>query len=330
MALIERPVANLHTFGLHWCSLCAAEGRCGPDSRTSQYVLLVPGVDCLYETPIWIGHYVLDHGYRPPEKFCKAVIDCPAPGSWRFRSSLSSYLAVSSVFRPMFGRIDAHETRRPSREYGDELEFHARRERLEVEGTDALLDRESADARLIEEHGGLATSRCRWSGCTQQALADMELCIDHAYPDRVPERVEERILGNLRRQRMLKHQRALGGQPSAVALPPLRATIPSVTICPNCFVRQSENVVLVDDPFCPHCAAKDAAGAEIVVELLDEFLRRRTRGDFEDMLARTEASHVLGARSRALRLALIAELQALKLEEGRRVDPENGVLHGRY
>jgi len=31
IALIERPIANFFSMGLHWCSLCAAEGRCGPD-----------------------------------------------------------------------------------------------------------------------------------------------------------------------------------------------------------------------------------------------------------------------------------------------------------
>src|SRR5688572_16868870 len=61
MALVERPIWGYFSFGMHWCSLCAAEGRCGPDCRSSQAVLLVPAPTCVYETPIWIGHYVLGH-----------------------------------------------------------------------------------------------------------------------------------------------------------------------------------------------------------------------------------------------------------------------------
>src|SRR5262245_52340607 len=54
MSLIERPISGFFHRGTYWCSLCTAEGRPGPDCRSSQAVLLVPGSDCVYETPIWI------------------------------------------------------------------------------------------------------------------------------------------------------------------------------------------------------------------------------------------------------------------------------------
>src|SRR5262245_49311964 len=65
MALVERPISGLFSRGLYNCTLCAAEGKPGPDSRSSQAVLLVPASDCVYEAPIWIGHYVLRHSYLP-------------------------------------------------------------------------------------------------------------------------------------------------------------------------------------------------------------------------------------------------------------------------
>jgi hypothetical protein len=312
IALIERPIANFFSMGLHWCSLCAAEGRCGPDSRSSQWVLLVPGVDCLYEAPIWIGHYVLDHGYQPPEAFCRAVMQCPAPGSKEFRRALLLHVPAAWPTGLMFSQIDAQRTRRPDLQDGDELAFHERVEGGEIEATDVPTDHGSADARLIEEHGGLSTLRCRSSGCAQRALADRALCIDHAFPDRVGKRIFNNAV---RRQRVLRRQRALARRQSDAAVPPLRATIPTVTICPTCFVRQPENTVLVDEPFCPHCAMLGAPRAEIVVERFDEFLRRRSMHDFEDMRASTESNRVVALRDRALRLALIAELRALKIKE---------------
>lgn len=92
MALIARPISAYFHRGFYSCSLCAAEGRPGPDPRTSQAVLLVPASDCLYESPIWIGHYVSDHHYQPPEEFRRAVQSCATPGSEEFRSALAAHL----------------------------------------------------------------------------------------------------------------------------------------------------------------------------------------------------------------------------------------------
>jgi hypothetical protein len=81
IALIEWPVFAYVYFGFYECSLCGAEGKAGPDSRTSQAELLVPAGTCVFEAPIWIGHYVLGHGYQPPAEFCQAVMSCPEPGT---------------------------------------------------------------------------------------------------------------------------------------------------------------------------------------------------------------------------------------------------------
>ena len=48
MALIEHPSAI--SLGAYYCSLCAAEGKPGPDCCSSQAVLLVPGSDGLVIT----------------------------------------------------------------------------------------------------------------------------------------------------------------------------------------------------------------------------------------------------------------------------------------
>jgi len=92
MALIERPMSAFFALGMYWCTLCAAEGKVGPDCRSSQAVLLVPAETCVYEAPIWIGHYVLMHSYQPPEEFRRAVAMCPEPGSDEFRRALIAHL----------------------------------------------------------------------------------------------------------------------------------------------------------------------------------------------------------------------------------------------
>src|SRR5262245_46964494 len=97
MALIERPIFAFFRLGMYCCSLCAAEGRPGPDCSSSQAELLVPAFNCVYETPIWIGHYVLGHSYQPPDEFCSAVKSCPEPGSDGFRNALVALLPELSA-----------------------------------------------------------------------------------------------------------------------------------------------------------------------------------------------------------------------------------------
>lgn len=54
--------------------------------------LYIPSADCVYVAPSLIVHYIEAHGYRPPDSFCRAVLDCP-PNTQRcyfeaFRSAL--------------------------------------------------------------------------------------------------------------------------------------------------------------------------------------------------------------------------------------------------
>jgi len=124
MRLIERPLSAFFALGMHWCGFCEAEGKIGPDGRSSQCILLVPAARCVYEAPIWIGHYVLQHEYQPPDEFCRAVQDCPEPASDAFRHALlelvPSFRELEDRDFPFFATIDPEETTRSSPEYGSQ------------------------------------------------------------------------------------------------------------------------------------------------------------------------------------------------------------------
>jgi hypothetical protein len=75
--------------GWHTCELCVAMGRRdpveastarGPAARDGGN-LLVPGRDFLYAAPTMIRHYIMDHGYAPPDEFIEAVHRCPPMAS---------------------------------------------------------------------------------------------------------------------------------------------------------------------------------------------------------------------------------------------------------
>lgn len=181
MALIEWPVFGLWELGMHWCSLCAAEGRIGPDNRSSQAVLLVPASKCVYEAPIWIGHYVLGHSYQPPDEFCRAVQSSPEPGSNEFRRALLAHVPelandVADAF-PFFEEWDAQRTLEPDPDRGSEAAF-MERVRLNSEPHEPPPSRD----QLIEEHGGFSNAKCIWAGCENRTLANMAICFQHAYP----------------------------------------------------------------------------------------------------------------------------------------------------
>jgi hypothetical protein len=181
MALIERPFFGLACLGLHWCSLCAAEGKMGPDPRSSQTVLLVPASNCVYEAPIWIGHYVLGHSYQPPDEFCRAVTSCPEPGSDEFRKALLAHVPELGHEIPdgwnFFDEWNAQQTLDPDPECGSEAAFMERAQR-NCEPQEPPPSRE----QLIEKHGGFSNEKCIWQGCDNRALANMAICVEHAYP----------------------------------------------------------------------------------------------------------------------------------------------------
>jgi len=179
VALVERPLFGTMMLGMHYCSLCAAEDKIGPDCRSSQSELLVPAFDCVYEAPIWIGHYVLAHSYQPPEEFIRAVVTCPEPGSEDYRTAILGHFP--SLTEPDWfsvARLGTRWTLKPSPKYGDKAARDARSEKQRLERR-PLPTRE----QVIEKHGGCSAAKCAWANCNNRALAEMAVCFEHAYPN---------------------------------------------------------------------------------------------------------------------------------------------------
>lgn len=178
VALVERPLFGTMMLGIHYCSLCAAEDRIGPDSRSSQSELLVPALEFVYEAPIWIGHYVLAHCYQPPEEFIRAVMTCPEPGSEEYRTAIQAHFpSLTELDWFSVGRLGARWTLKPSSKYGNKAARDARVEKQKLERK-PLPTRE----QLIEKHGGSSTAKCAWASCNNRALTEMVVCFEHAYP----------------------------------------------------------------------------------------------------------------------------------------------------
>lgn len=180
LSLLKKPMSGLFTLGMHFCSLCTAEGKIGPDNRTSQNVLLVPTQHLVYEAPIWIGHYVLQHSYLPPIEFRKAVMDCPEAGSEELRLALIKHIPELShwSYDEMFWDWDVQSTLTPDPENGDEMKFLAWEKRLRAEA-----EPQKSREEVIGSHGGYSKQTCLWAGCDNKALAGMAICFDHTYPD---------------------------------------------------------------------------------------------------------------------------------------------------
>ena len=104
--LLETPFTPWQYLGFHRCDLCSATRRDAlsdavqpavfPDPRIAlpppiaRYNsegtrnLLVPGDHEIYACPELILHYIGDHGYSPPEEFCRALLRCPPIPSIRY------------------------------------------------------------------------------------------------------------------------------------------------------------------------------------------------------------------------------------------------------
>ena len=74
--------------GQHVCEFCYQEKHpgqqigLGEEAFVSGFpsgngVIIVPSEDYLFVAPSLIGHYIEVHGYKPPEEFIRALIDCP-------------------------------------------------------------------------------------------------------------------------------------------------------------------------------------------------------------------------------------------------------------
>lgn len=85
--LCRKPPVATVTLGIHPCRL----GRCKWRRwfRAWFYAgcaqIIVPGRDgVVYSAPTLIGHYVRDHGYRPPREFVEAVLALDGPAGVRW------------------------------------------------------------------------------------------------------------------------------------------------------------------------------------------------------------------------------------------------------
>jgi hypothetical protein len=80
--LCEDPWQPCEFMGLHHCDLCQYEGKAG------QRNVFVPAGDAILVCPELIAHYMNEHGYRPPDEFCIAVLACPPMRSMPYHKAL--------------------------------------------------------------------------------------------------------------------------------------------------------------------------------------------------------------------------------------------------
>jgi hypothetical protein len=68
--LCQRPVQQ--TRGLHFCPYCPWTGW--PDQSAGSAEIRVAGERAVYAAPTLVHHYVVAHGYKPPDEFVAAVL----------------------------------------------------------------------------------------------------------------------------------------------------------------------------------------------------------------------------------------------------------------
>lgn len=92
--LLVAPFEPLTSFGSHRCDLCQFSGGPGTLRNGDAVVqmgasnLFVPGRGVVYVAPSLIAHYIDAHGYRPPDEFVEAVLQCPDPRSMDYKRLL--------------------------------------------------------------------------------------------------------------------------------------------------------------------------------------------------------------------------------------------------
>lgn len=74
MIFCENPPLLWVSCGYHPCPFCGDQIKCSAEIR-------IPGKDVEYCAPSIVEHYIIDHGYRPPDAFVDAVMSAPLPGS---------------------------------------------------------------------------------------------------------------------------------------------------------------------------------------------------------------------------------------------------------
>lgn len=83
--LLVKPWNLVYLMGYAECELCELDiDELTYDDQTvkvGNLNLFIPGDGFLYVAPSLIAHYILAHGYAPPQEFCDAVLRCPPMGS---------------------------------------------------------------------------------------------------------------------------------------------------------------------------------------------------------------------------------------------------------
>jgi len=83
LELLRDPWQPVVFAGRHACRHCRFSGGpsvvqgLGREVAVGVANLLVPGKGSAYVAPSLIAHYIDAHGYRPPDEFVQAVLDCP-------------------------------------------------------------------------------------------------------------------------------------------------------------------------------------------------------------------------------------------------------------
>jgi hypothetical protein len=75
--------------GAHRCEFCT----CTKFYAAGEFA--VPSGKLIYLSPEMILHYVQEHGYRPPERYCQALLESPLPGTEEYRAAVKRFRDAS-------------------------------------------------------------------------------------------------------------------------------------------------------------------------------------------------------------------------------------------
>ena len=78
--------------GWHDCEFC--------DDSKGFGNLIVPTLDVVYVAPEMICHYIAQHGYRPPQEFVEAVMDCSEQSSPEYMDLVRPYFSYFRINEP--------------------------------------------------------------------------------------------------------------------------------------------------------------------------------------------------------------------------------------
>lgn len=95
--------------GYHVCNLCKNPNKevfvANYNGETlklgfAEIRVLSEDSNIIYASPDLIYHYILDHGYKPPEEFIQAVLNGPKPGSIEYEKFLSTFNDEDRLYYP--------------------------------------------------------------------------------------------------------------------------------------------------------------------------------------------------------------------------------------